>query len=348
MAAGRQFEVKRKNRPTSSDVARLAQVSQSAVSRTFTPGASVSEKTRKKVLEAARTLGYRPNALARSLIKRDSKVIGVVLAYLDNAFYPGVLELLSRQLQCEGYHVMLFLADPGDVDNVLQQILQYQVAGILLASTTLSSDLAMECEAIGIPVVLFNRTVPGNPANTVTSDNHHGGRQVGEYLASTGHRRIAFIAGSPDASTSRERQAGFIEALSERGQDCFAYAEGNYLFEGAAQAARELFTVPDGERPDAVFVANDHMALAVMDVLRFELGLKVPEAVSVVGYDNVIQAAWPTYDLTTVEQPARPMVAAAVEILLGQVNSQRVQRSNIVIPGDLIVRGSSCPRPTDR
>lgn len=324
-------------------MARLAQVSQSAVSRAFTPGASVSEQTRNKVLEAAHSLGYRPNALARSLIKQDSKVIGVVLAYLDNAFYPGVLELLSRQLQCRGYHVMLFLADPGDVDNVLQQILQYQVAGILLASTTLSSDLAKECEAIGIPVVLFNRTVPGSPANSVTSDNRSGGRLVGEYLASTGHRRIAFIAGSPDSSTNTERHAGFIEALTEHRLTCFAYAEGNYQFEGAARAARQLFSTAR-KRPDAVFVANDHMAVAVMDVLRFELGLKVPEEVSVVGYDNVLQAAWPTYDLTTVEQPAHPMVDAAVKILLDQISCQRVQRSNIIIPGDLIVRGSSRPR----
>jgi len=299
------------------------------------------------VLNAAKALGYRPNALARSLTKRNSHLIGVVLGYMDNTFYTQVLKLLSQRLQSEGYHLMLFLSDPGDVDNVLHQILQYRVAGILLASATLSSDLANECEAIGIPVVLFNRSVRGMPTNTVTSDNYKGGRLVGKFLADCGHTRIAYIAGAPDSSTNKERQAGFLEALAEHGLKCFAYAEGNYQFEGATRAARDLFSGKrKNARPDAVFVANDHMALAVMDVLRFELSLKVPEDVSVIGYDNVTQAAWPTYDLTTVEQRASPMVQASVDILLDQIKNPRLQHNHVVIPGDLIVRGSTRKIPS--
>ncbi|HRO81024.1 MAG TPA: LacI family DNA-binding transcriptional regulator, partial [Alicycliphilus denitrificans] len=130
---------------TAQDVARLAQVSQSAVSRTFTPGASVSEETRSKVMLAAQTLGYRPNALARSLITRRSRIIALVMSYLENQFYPLVIEKLSQKLQKQGYHVLMFISDLDEADAVLTEILQYQVDGIVMASTTLSTALAKTC-----------------------------------------------------------------------------------------------------------------------------------------------------------------------------------------------------------
>ena len=142
---------------TSGDVAKLAKVSQSAVSRALTPGASVSEKTREKVLKAANALGYRPNALARAMISGRSRLIAMLVAYLDNQFYPIVLEHMSRTLQGEGYQVLLFMTDPGTQDEVVQKILQYQVDGIVMASATLSSTLARECANTGIPVVKIGR-----------------------------------------------------------------------------------------------------------------------------------------------------------------------------------------------
>ena len=167
---------------TSADVARAAHVSQSAVSRTFTRGASVSEDTRRKVLQAADELGYRPNALARAMISGRSRLIALLVAYLDNHFYPIVLEQLSRALQDEDYQVLMFMTNPGHQDQVVQKILQYQVEGIVMASATLSSNLARECAKTGIPVVLFNRYVPSSPASSVTSDNIDGGRQVARHL----------------------------------------------------------------------------------------------------------------------------------------------------------------------
>ena len=152
---------------TSADVARAAHVSQSAVSRTFTRGASVSEDTRRKVLQAADELGYRPNALARSLISGKSGIIGVLVAYLDNQFYPVVIEKLSRSLQEKGYRVLLFMTDQGDQDAVVKDMLQYQVEGVVMASAHLSSKLAQQCANNGIPVVLFNRYIATSPANSV-------------------------------------------------------------------------------------------------------------------------------------------------------------------------------------
>ena len=329
---------------TSLDVARLAQVSQSAVSRAFTPGASVSDVTRAKVEEAARKLGYRPNAIARSLITRRSRMIGVVMSYLDNQFYPVVLERISQRLQREGYHVLLFIADTREVDSVLAEILQYQVDGLVLASTSLSSALALRCSDAGIPVVLFNRTIRDSQnCSSVTSDNYEGGRLVARHLVETGHERIAYIAGMEDSSTNLDRERGFRESLMEYGRRCFSRAVGNYDFEQAKVAARQLFSGPAQERPDAVFVANDHMAIAVMDTLRMELGLRIPLDVSVVGFDNVRQAAWGSYQLTSVDQDADAMIEATARLLMDQIDGA-VQSSAVVLPARLVVRGSTVRR----
>ncbi|WP_296292068.1 LacI family DNA-binding transcriptional regulator [Limnohabitans sp.] len=329
---------------TSLDVARLAQVSQSAVSRTYTPGASVSEVTRAKVEDAARKLGYRPNAIARSLITRRSHMIAVVMSYLDNHFYPVVLEKISQRLQRDGYHVLLFIADTRDVDTVLSDILQYQVDGLVLASISLSSALALRCSEAGIPVVLFNRTArESQNCSSVTSDNYEGGRLIARHLVETGHERIAFIAGTEDTSTNLDRERGFLDCLAEHGRRCFARAVGNYDFEQAKTAARHLFAGSSLNRPDALFVANDHMAIAVMDTLRIELGLRIPLDLSVVGFDNVRQAAWGSYQLTSVEQDADAMIEATTQLLLNQIDGE-VKSSSVVLPARLVVRGSTLRR----
>lgn len=328
-----------KGNVTSGDVARLAKVSQSAVSRTFSPGASVSEKTRERVLKAADQLGYRPNALARAMISGRSRLIALVVAYLDNQFYPVVIEKIARRLREHDYQVMLVMTDPGNQDRTVQTMLQFQVEGIIMASATLSSDLASECVKTGTPVVLFNRYVPASATSSVTSDNIEGGRQIAHFLVEGGHKRIAFIAGNEDSSTSRDREAGFHKGLAELGTTIMRRGVGSYTFVGAANAARQMFAAQP--RPDAVFVANDHMAFSVMDVLRNELKLRIPEDVSIVGYDDVPEASWGGYSLTSVEQPSGAMVEATIRILLEQIDAREVQRKAAVLPARLIVRTSA-------
>ena len=325
---------------TSREVADLAGVSRSAVSRVFTPGASVSPKMAERVRKAADTLGYRPNALARSLITGNSRMIGLVVAYLDNFFYPEAIQILSRLLQDRGYHALMFMASNSadSIDGVVKEILGYQVDGLILASVSMSSDLAAQCRDAGKPVVLFNRTQPGPNITSVTSNNFEGGKQVAQALIETGHRRIAYVAGWEGASTQQDREAGFRAGLAQAGLEPCARAVGNFETEAARQAARDLFGGPD--RPDAVFVANDHMAFAVMDVLRFELGLKVPRDVSVVGFDDVPMASWPSYDLTTVRQPTNRISAQTVDILLAQIKDPTTPQSRMELEGQLIHRGS--------
>jgi DNA-binding LacI/PurR family transcriptional regulator len=325
---------------TSAEVARRAGVSQSAVSRVFTPGASASAETARKVREAAAELGYRPNVLARAMVSGKSRIIGLVVAYLENYFYPDALEKLSNALQARGYHVLVFMAAPqgGDLGPMIEEILDYQVDGIIAASVSLSSDLAQRCQGAGVPVVFFNRTQEGEAFSAVTSDNHTGGALVGDFLVAGGHKRIAYIAGKAGTSTQVARETGFREALARADWPLFARAEGGYDMGRAKTAAQAMFSAPD--RPDAVFVANDHMAFGVIDALR-ELGLAVPGDVSVVGYDDVPPAAWGGYDLTTVRQPAQAMVDATVDLLLGQIEEPGRTPRAVTLPAELILRGSA-------
>ena len=329
---------------TSLQVAQKAGVSQSAVSRVFTPGASVSQKTADKVRKAADELGYRPNVLARAMVSGRSRMIGLVVAYLENYFYPEALEILSRSLQERGYHVLIFMASQTgeNIDKVMSEILDYQVDGIVLASVAMSSDISSRCQAAGVPVVLFNRSQDIDGITSVVSDNYAGGRKIAQFLCSTGHSKIAYIAGWEGASTQRDREAGFLSALNEAGQTLFAREVGDFSTDRAKTATRKLFDVKPDKLPDAVFVANDHMALNVMDVLRFELGLRVPEDVSVVGYDDVPPASWRAYDLTTVRQRANMMVDETVKALLTQIETPDTARPRrIAIDGPLIIRSSA-------
>ena len=336
--------------PNSLQVAKLAQVSQSAVSRTFTPGASVSEETRRKVLAAAKALGYRRNALARSLVTRRSRIVALVMRYLQNQFYPLVIEHLSQQLQKQGYHVLMFISETDAVDGVISDILQYQVDAIVMASVTLSRKLARSCADAGVPVIMFNRTPDIRPSSrpvlsSVTTNNYEGGRMVARVLLERGYEQIAFVAGLENSSTSVEREHGFSNALAEAGARVWRRAVGHYSFEGAQHAARELFA--HGNRPDAVFIANDHMAIAVMDVLRTELGLRVPRDVGIVGFDDIPQAAWDSYRLTTVSQDVRVMVGATVELLHEQMRGESPPRS-VVVPCWIVERASVRPAQRGR
>jgi DNA-binding LacI/PurR family transcriptional regulator len=326
---------------TSAEVARRAGVSQSAVSRVFTPGASASAKTIAKVRKAAEELGYRPNVLARAVVSGRSRIIGLAVAYLENQFYPLALELLSRALKAKGYHLLVFMVpnDKAEIDKAIWEMMDYQVEGIITASVSIDLALSERCMAAGIPVVMFNRGQDGSTFSSVTSANVEGGRTVARFLAKGGHRRIAHIAGWQGSSTGRDRALGFRQGLEAAGTTLIAEIDGMYNRETAAEAARRLMDRPDA--PDAIFVGNDHMAFAVMDVLRFELGLRVPDDVSVVGYDDVPLADWGAYRLTSVRQPVNRMVDATVETLMAQIEDPERPTQKIEINGPLIVRQSA-------
>ena len=325
---------------TSRDVARRAGVSQSAVSRVFS-GASASAATVEKVRRAADELGYRPNALARAMITGRSGIIGVVVAYLDNQFYPAALQLLSQSLQEKGFHILLFTIDnaSGEAERVVRDMTAYRVDGIVTASVGISNALTDRCAEAGIPIVLFNRGQDRARLSSITSANRAGARAATEFLLAGDHRRIAHVAGWQGSSTGRDRRCGFMDAVSDAGREPLAIIDGGYDRETASAAAHRLMARSDA--PDAIFVGNDHMAFAVMDALRSDLGVSVPDDVSVVGYDDVPLAAWSAYRLTTMRQPLNRMVDATVETLLEQIAQPDRPPQTIQIEGKLVLRCSA-------
>jgi len=327
-------------RATSIDVAKLAGVSQSTVSRTFTPGATVSESARQKVLAAADELGYQPNAIARSLSKQHTNIVGIIMGRITSPFHPYVLEKVIKELQGAGKQALLFSTPPeSKVDDLFELVLQYQVDALLVTSATMSPEMADVCARNGTPVVLFNRNVLGANVNAVCCDNVEAGRLVANVLVDAGHRKLAFIEGKANRSTTRDRKKGFIDRLQERGHVDVAAEGGDHTYEAGFTAALKLLDRDDP--PDAIFCASDNAALGAMDAARHELGIRIPDELSIVGFGDISAAAWSSYSLTTIRMPVNRMIDAAVEVLLNQQNEPANGPVFKLIPGTLIARNSA-------
>jgi DNA-binding LacI/PurR family transcriptional regulator len=326
---------------TAYEVAHLAGVSQSAVSRAFTQGSSISTQTRKKVTEAAQKLNYRPNLIARSLSMRRSNTVGVIVPQLDSPFFPTLLEALSTAFHRFGYRILLFTSNPAvSSDPILEDVLYSRVDALVMVAASVSSSFANECRMIGLPIVLLNRKTDSKQISSVTGANAKGAETIASFLLEGGHRRYAFMAGLETSSTSRDREAAFTRQLIRSGKQLTARVVGNFSFEAAMVAARELLSARS--RPDALFCANDYMALATIQIAQKEFGLDVGRDISIVGFDDVKPAGWPLFDLTTFVQPAQRMADCVAELLHQQLcTTDIIASKEIVLPGELIVRGSA-------
>lgn len=330
-----------KDTVTSFDVAREAGVSQSAVSRAFTPGASIAASKRALIVAAAEKLGYRPNPLARSLIRGRSNIVGVGVGDLSNPFFVQTLQLLSDALDGAGLRLMLFPAQGGSrAEPSIHEILHYRIDALVLLSVSPSSNLAEQCRRAQVPVIHYNRTTPSRDASCVVGDNEGGARAIAAHLLAGDHQRLAFMAGTPDSSTNAQREAGFMGYLAEHGVDAPLRECGNYTFDASMAAARRLLL--GKHRPDAIFCANDTMALATITVARHEFGLDVGREISIAGFDDVPMAAWPGFALTTYSQPAERMVAETLRLILA-LRGDPDGHEQVVNEGGLVVRGSTRP-----
>ena len=319
-----------KGRATSYDVARLAGVSQSAVSRTFKPGASVSAKTREKVIKAAEDLGYRPNAIARSLISRRSNMVAVLVSGQLNFYYPEVLFQLTSRFSEEGQRVLLFtIEQPEDVANAIDQIWQYQVDGVISASH-LSVDEHDLLRKRGIPVVMFNRYFADHSSTGVWCDPAPALEAMVDDLSSQGHTDFALLEGPDYSMVSRLRMEAARTAIASSGGRVVAATRGDYRYESASDAVQAILAQAS---PTAIVCANDMMAMGAMDELREVVGLSVPGDISVTGFDGIGAARFAAYELTTIRQPLGRMTDAAVSLLLGRVENPDVSDERRVLQG---------------
>lgn len=326
------MEPRRSREVTSRDVARALGVSQSMVSRAFDPSGRVAKENRERILRTADAMGYRPNVIARSLSTRRSGIVAIVMGGMDNPFYADVLDQMAAALDAAGYRSLLFRVPPDqDVDDQLPALRQYNVDALIVASASISSRIADEWRRERRRVVLFNRTVADQSVPSVSCDNAAGAGLLADLLVDRGHRRLVYVAGPQQTSTNREREAGFIRRLMERDVPLVGRVDtSSYSFQEGYRAAAEAMAV----RPDAIFFANDVLALGGMDRVRHDLGLEIPDALSVVGFDDIGMAAWPSYALTTIRQP----VAAMVRLAIGAIAGDEAQETVRQVAGELVLR----------
>lgn len=336
-------EPKLKSRATSYDVARLAGVSQSAVSRCFKPGASVSKKMRDKVMTAATELNYQPNAIARGLITRRSNLVAVIVSLQMNFYYPEVLFQLTDQFSDENMRVMLFnVNNEADVEKHLNQVWQYQADGVISASH-LSVEQHKKLEDNHIPVVMFNRFFAEYPSTYVWCDTRSAAQDMIDHLIEFGHKNFALLKGPEDSMVSRERMENVRQALKAHGLDPVCEASGNYRYESAAAAVQEIRNA--GKKVTAIVAANDMMAMGALDEIRNVMGLSVPGDVSVVGFDGINAGRFASYELTTIRQPIGRMSDAAVTMLMARIEKPELSNEKHVLTGSFLQGTSSGPAP---
>jgi DNA-binding LacI/PurR family transcriptional regulator len=330
---------KQNQRASSVDVARLAGVSQSAVSRAFTSGASISEKKKRIILDAAAELNYRPNVIARSLVQNSTKIIGLVMARFSSPFYTAVLGAFTRRIHENGFSTLLLNIDNDqEVQEVLSTALQYQVDGLIITSANLSSVMVDSCMHSKTPIVLFNRYSENNNLNAVYCDGYDGGQMVADLLLPH-HKRFACIKGDVRSSTSRDRANGFVSRLKEQGIEKCMCENAEFSYESGFEAAQKLLGRPDP--PDAIFCVSDLMALGAIDAAKAVFNLKIPEDLSIVGFDDIPMASWHSYGLTTAAQPGSKMVESAVDLLFESIRSPSQDTVTLKMKTELVVRSSS-------
>jgi DNA-binding LacI/PurR family transcriptional regulator len=330
-------------RPTIVDVADRAGVSKSLVSLVMRDSPRVGADSRAAVLKAADELGYRPNAVARSLVRQRSGVFGCILSDLRNPFFADVADGIEEAAVAGGYRALLsagFL-DPKREATAVESLLQLQVDGLIMLGPMMEMR-AIEETARQIPVVVIGHKITAEAMDSVRNDDEAGAEAVVDHLAGLGHQRIAHIhAGSSGGST--DRRQGYEAAMRRRGLGGHIRSfEGAFTEEGGALAMSRL--IKAGALPTAVFMANDFAALGALEALD-ATGIRVPEEMSLVGYDDIATAHSSRVALTTVAQPSLEMGRTAIGLLTERAYGGRDEARHIVLAPQLVVRNTTAKPP---
>ncbi|WP_449394432.1 LacI family DNA-binding transcriptional regulator [Devosia riboflavina] len=327
--------------PTSDDVAELAGVSRSAVSRTYTAGASVAPATREKVLAAAKTLGYRVNFLARGLSQQRTNLVAMVVSDMENSMRARLVECMARELVAQGFRPMLLPTQPGeDVGHLIDMMLHYNVTGTIVTSDTPPAEIAQECAAYGVPLVLINKAEVGGSVANVSMDTVAAGRLAAEEFFAIGCKRVAIASQRRASHTISQRKAAFITTCRGRGLELVGDFQGAVQnYEGGVEAAQNFLM--SGIDVDAVFCVNDLLALGFLDEVRLRSSLTIPGNLRVIACDDIAEASWSSYDLTTVRQDPQALAKAALTALLSCLDDPTKAQPHAIIASELIRRGST-------
>ena len=323
------------------DVAKKAGVSISTVSRVINQSKPVRPKTRERVLEAIEELGYRPNAIARSLKVKHTQSIGIMVPDIANQFYPEVVRGIEDVANMYEYTIFLCNTDLDDDKELkyFSEMEEKQVDGLIFMGNILTDPLSREMKNADMPVVLIGSDHPDLPS--VTIDNILAAKKAVEYLLHKGHRRIAVITGKmKDPMMGRARLKGYREALENAGIPWKSewVVEGGYRFNSGYEGAKRLLILD--ERPTAIFVASDEMAIGAMRAI-LEKGLQIPDDIAVIGFDNVDMSGKVYPSLTTMGQPMYEMGAIGMRLLTKYLQGEEVQEDKVVMNFELVERESS-------
>jgi DNA-binding LacI/PurR family transcriptional regulator len=297
---------------TLKEVAALAGVSRSAVSRTYTEGASVSAKTRSKVSKAAADLGYSPNALASSLTTGRTKMIGLVSNNFHNPIFLEVFDLFTRGLQERGLRPLLVnLTDDTDPEASVRMLRQYSVDGVIVASSTLPPGFAKAFRDAGVPVVhSFGRHTDTPPVDVLGINNISAGRLAAQTLIDRGYQRLGFLGGPEQATSTQDRLQGFSQRIAENPElslsTSFATA---YSFEAGRTEMQNLL---QSEIAEAYFCGDDVLSLGVLSALQ-SAGLNAPQDVGILGLNDMEMAGWANLNLTTINNPISEIIDASID-----------------------------------
>jgi DNA-binding LacI/PurR family transcriptional regulator len=323
------------------EVADRAGVSRSAVSRTFTPGASVSPETRRKVLEAADALGYHVNHLARGLMRNESGIVCLIVSDMATPHRSGLIKALTEQLQSAGKIAMLVNTDlsDGSVDLALRQAIRYRADASIILSGMPDKSITQLCLKSGQRLVLINRDDEQDGPLRINLDDEEAASRVVTAFLRAGCRKFALANSEAGTPSLMAREKGFVAAARTHGLDVIVERYGWTSYESGRVLAQRLLT--QSQRPDAVFCATDLLACGFMDAARNQFSLSVPNQLCVAGFDDIEQASWASYQLTTFAQPLATIAQEAVLWLDSKEGANSQGRAHAIrLHADLVWRGS--------
>lgn len=300
---------RRPRRVTAEDVAKAAGVSRTAVSRAFNPDSYLDPEKRERVMKTALDIGYRPNALAASLQGTRTDLVGVIAGHLGNPYDNEFVSALVAALNGADKWPLVLGGQETVTDHAILSVLRYPLDALVIRGGSLSPQITATCEKLNIPMIFAGHRGSHPRSDSVICDNRAGMAMAVDLLHGTGRRRIGYLGGPADWSSETERLAGVVAQLSTRGTGLVGHDHADYTFEGGRRAARTLLRA---QKLDALICANDAMALGALACARHDLAVAVPDALAIIGFDDMSIARWPEFRLTTVRNP----IGEAVEQIL--------------------------------
>lgn len=324
------------------DIARLAGVSHSTVSRALRSSPLIPQATRERIQKIAQEQGYSASAIARSLVTRKTQAVGVVVTSIADPFNGEVVSGLEETANQSGYSVVLATsqANPEREMAIVRSFAERRVDGLIVASSRVGAPYLERLSDLRLPIVLLNNQAPGQFKHSVRMDNVHGAAAATRHLIELGHTRIAYLGNSSGMQTDVERCQGYEQALMAEGvrPDLQLIVREDGAPGGFSRRAAALFRLP--HPPTALFCYNDIAALGVLQAAR-HAGIRIPQKLSVCGFDDLFFTAYLEPPLTTVCQPKRRLGQVAMKLLIDLISGSEVPEREIVLEGELVIRGST-------